>query len=530
VSLSQLFQAGEECPGSPGSIMSEFTLDLNQIDLGAPAAERDIRRGLEHYFVESEAFRRVSNGSKTIVIGNRGSGKSAIFQMMAARASKQKSAVVIELAPEDYSYELLKQSMLAEGEGSWMKHGAYAVAWKYLILVSVMKALAKDADRMPRNSAIGQISRYVRDQHYVADQSKLSALISYLKRLEGVKIGKYEAGLKTRELEKLYRLEEIAGLLPALEKVLKSRRVMVFVDELDRGWDASEDAQGFVAGLFQACLSVNEISDNLTVYMSLRQELYENIPALYEDAQKYRDLIETVTWSEEGLRRLLCERLRYSIASNIRWQREIDAMRLPDVEVWGLLFEETLSYRRSKSFNYIVDRTLYRPREIIQFCGQVVDEARDRSAPLPLDYASITSAERVYSEDRGKDIAAEFRFQYPGLLRIFEAFRGLPFTLEREHLEELCIEVLVQPWVTEQEYPWLQNQEPDALIEALWKVGFLRAQAVGGIKGQTRSGSSYLGVHQAASLNIPSIGRFQVHPMFRSWLSMRAPKGTKPAA
>lgn len=507
--------------------MSEFVLDIDKVQLGAPAAERDIARGLEHYFVESEAFRRVSSGSKTIVIGNRGAGKSAIFQVMAARAKKRKSAIVIELAPEDYSYELLQQSMLAESQGSWVKHGAYAVAWKYLIYVSVMKSLAKDAERQAKSSATGQISRYVRDNHYLADQGKLSALISYLKRLEGVKVGKYEAGLKTRELEKLYRLEEIAGLFPALEKALESRKVIVLVDELDRGWDASEDAQAFVAGLFQACVSVNELSPNLTVYMSLRQELYENIPALYEDAQKFRDLIETVTWDERGLRKLICERLRYSISESHSWSRASEPRKWSDETVWSALFEETLSYRRSNSFNYIVDRTLYRPRELIQFCGQVVDGARNSATPQPIDYSSISSAERIYSEDRGKDIAAEFRFQYPGLLKIFETFRGKTFTMDRHELEEHCLGILLEPWVSGQEYPWLAAEEPETLLEALWKVGFLRAQAVGGIKGQTRSGSAYLGVYQAASLNIASIGRFQVHPMFRSWLSMREPKSAR---
>ncbi|WP_213420547.1 hypothetical protein, partial [Bacillus subtilis] len=106
-----------------------------------------------------------------------------------------------------------------------------------------------------RKNSLAAIKRYIRDNHYAGQPSKLSWLISYLKRIEGVKIGKYEASLKARELEKLYKLEEIEHLLPHLEKVLQSKRVVVLVDELDRGWDASEDAQAFVAGLFQACLS-----------------------------------------------------------------------------------------------------------------------------------------------------------------------------------------------------------------------------------------------------------------------------------
>jgi len=46
------------------------------VDFGAPAAERDIERGLEEYFVESEAYNRVRSGTKRILIGGRGIGKA----------------------------------------------------------------------------------------------------------------------------------------------------------------------------------------------------------------------------------------------------------------------------------------------------------------------------------------------------------------------------------------------------------------------------------------------------------------------
>ena len=117
--------------------------DRGKLDLGAPAAERDIKKGLAAYFIESDDFNRVQRGEKLVVVGNRGVGKSAIFQVLAQR-ERAVGTFVIELAPEDYSYELLSRSMVPEHGGSWAKLGAYAVAWKYLIYVLVMQELAKD--------------------------------------------------------------------------------------------------------------------------------------------------------------------------------------------------------------------------------------------------------------------------------------------------------------------------------------------------------------------------------------------------
>ncbi|WP_306214611.1 P-loop ATPase, Sll1717 family [Actinoplanes sp. RD1] len=507
----------------------DLSLDLAALDLGAPAAERDIQRGLEHYFVESEAFKRVSDRTKTIILGNRGSGKSAIFKMLAARERRIRHVHVVELAPEDYSYELLRETMLREAEGSWAKLGAYAVAWKYLIYVMVMKSVAQDMPKSMSKGPAGKVLRYVRDNHAHGQHSKLSALVSYLKRLEGIKIGPYEAGLRAKELERLYRLEEIHHLLPALQEILVKEKVIVLVDELDRGWDASEDAKAFVAGLFQACMSINELSPRLTVYMSLRQELYDNIPSLYEDAQKYRDMIEVLNWNESGLQQLIARRVRHSLED--RKVSEAYVRSLTDDGLWGLLFQETLDYRKSKSFGYMIDRTLYRPRELIQLCQQAIDSARGSDTPAPLGYAVLSEAERRYSEERAKDIAAEYRFEYPNLLEVFEVFRGHSYHFDREELELLCLELVLDEKIKNPEtLKWLEHLDPSAIIDVLWRVGFLRARAVGGIKAQRRSGSSYLGPHQVSNLSIATITQFQVHPMFRSYLGMKEPKGTSTRA
>ncbi|WP_149257357.1 hypothetical protein [Actinomadura sp. K4S16] len=42
---------------------------LDVLDFGTPSAERDISRGLEKYFVESAAYRRVRSGAKTEASG-----------------------------------------------------------------------------------------------------------------------------------------------------------------------------------------------------------------------------------------------------------------------------------------------------------------------------------------------------------------------------------------------------------------------------------------------------------------------------
>lgn len=170
----------------------------------------------------------------------------------------------------------------------------------------------------------------------------------------------------------------------------------------------------------------------------------------------------------------------------------------------------------------MVDRTLYRPREIIEFGARVIEVAQDRGdGGFPIDY-SILRAELGYSQARIQDIAAEYRFQYPGLDSVFEVFRGSQYLMDRNALEVVCVDLATGEAPTrDATRRWLDELEPDALIEVLWQVGFLRARAVGGIKARRRSGSSYLGPHQVSNLSLHNISQFQVHQMFRSHLGMK---------
>ena len=227
--------------------------------------------------------------------------------------------------------------------------------------------------------------------------------------------------------------------------------------------------------------------------------------------QKYRDIIETIRWDEDSLLAVVSKRIRYSVPG---------LMDLNDEGCWDVVFANTLQYRKTKSFNYMIDRTLYRPREIIQFCTDALEESRKQSIQH-IDYSVISAAELEYSNARMKDIAAEYRFQYPGLESLFEVFRGRPYTLDRSEMEYVCLGICTGELRVSQDASWVLQQEPDYLIDLLWHIGFLRAYAVGGLKALRRSGSSYLGPHQVSMLNLRTISRFQVHPMFRSVLGMK---------
>lgn len=271
--------------------------------------------------------------------------------------------------------------------------------------------------------------------------------------------------------------------------------------------------------MFQACVQINRLHENLRVYISLRQELYADIPALSDDTQKYRDTLDTIRWSEESLLKLITKRIRYSAEQ--KKYRHLD--KFDDLACWGWVFAAPPGGSVRDSFAYMIDRTLYRPREIIHFCTrvvQVVKATHGNAVALPLPFTAIMSAERVYSSERAEDIAGEYSHQYPGLLSIFEIFRGRSQAFERQTLQVLCLELATGGIPTDEKTSsWLRDRDPDDLIDILWHVGFLVAQPVGDTRPINDVGS-FLGAHQAPYLNLAAAQFFRVHPMFWAYLGL----------
>lgn len=472
--------------------------------LGAPAAERDT--ALKGNFVESETFRSLINGRCKILIGNRGAGKSALFEMYASHFKGQKKCSVIYIKPENYSYEMLQETLAKELDGAWAKQGSYAASWKYVLMCAAMTE-ARDKFSNSKDPSFKKVDGFLRKKFKQDTPDMLNDLLAYMKRFEEMKIGQGSVGLKADSLQGLYRLSELDGLQKHFETLLSEVKISFLIDELDRGWDGSEDARLFVAGLFQAVMSLNEISPHFSVLISIRRELYDNIPEIFDDAQKYRDLVRIVEWDESGLKSIAAKRI--ISASKL-------APQTSDDEAWSQLFAPTLAYRKSDSFKYIVDRTLLRPREIIQFCNECIVAHGDRAELI--DYDSISEAERRYSDDRFTDVCSEYRFQYPHLADVMNMFRGRVYRFSKSELTSFAADIILEK---ESFIPWLAAMNESDLINVLWKVGFIRGHAVGGQKSISRSGSRWVGSYTPGSYTPDMFDSLQVHPLFRSHLNMK---------
>jgi hypothetical protein len=69
-------------------------------------------------------------------------------------------------------------------------------------------------------------------------------------------------------------------------------------------------------------------------------------------------LIEVIKWDKASLLNLMAKRIEYSFP---------ELQKASPEEWWRAIFMRKFEQGRFYSFYYLIERTLYRPREIIQF-------------------------------------------------------------------------------------------------------------------------------------------------------------------
>ncbi|MDU7525262.1 MAG: hypothetical protein E7K72_28510, partial [Roseomonas mucosa] len=104
---------------------------LSKIDLGSPTAENETQK-LDYYFVETAEFARALRAEGAIVIGRKGSGKSAIYFQIAQNVARDRRKCVVDLRPASHNLSEMREAILSVVSSGVFDH-TIAAFWQYII-------------------------------------------------------------------------------------------------------------------------------------------------------------------------------------------------------------------------------------------------------------------------------------------------------------------------------------------------------------------------------------------------------------
>lgn len=125
---------------------------LEEVDLGDLAAENEII-GLESYFVPTGQANIARHGRARLVVGRKGSGKTAIFYSVREDVFRRRTHLVLYLKPEGHQFKELRETVIDRlGEG--LAEHTMVAFWNYILLAELARRIVDDWPHARHDSSL----------------------------------------------------------------------------------------------------------------------------------------------------------------------------------------------------------------------------------------------------------------------------------------------------------------------------------------------------------------------------------------
>lgn len=186
----------------------------------------------------------------------------------------------------------------------------------------------------------------------------------------------------------------------------------VLIDRLDENWVEEDIRYHLIRALLETSKDFQRVR-RCKIVVSLRQDLLDRVFETTRDAgfqeEKMRSNILEIRWTEPQLQELLDKRVNLLIKR--RYTKD-------DVSSLDILPSKI---GKQTPLEYLVERTLKRPRDLIHFFNLCIENSEGQSL---VTGASVKKAESQYSSERLRFLGDEWFSDYPDLLEWTRILRG----------------------------------------------------------------------------------------------------------
>jgi Cdc6-like AAA superfamily ATPase len=463
--------------------------------LGDLRAEFD-HRMLQSAFLETADYKTlIDTTDRPIVVGRRGTGKSALAYQLEKHWRSASHTDTIALAPTEEQIIGLR-GLMPEFYGSkysMIRAGA-RTAWRYALLAETAHALTRHYKFM--HVASPHLLRRHADG-WVTLGSDLAMRLRKKLLQVGVLI---DASTRISEIPALLEVNQLQDAVNDALTELK-HSVVIMIDRVDEGYEPDELGVALVDALVLAAIDMNSRVDQVRVTLFLRDNMARAVEQLDPD---YSRNIEGQTlrlhWEEGQLFSMICNRLRLAFG--------IEAES--DLKVWNRCTARGLEGR--DGFKKCLRLTLYRPRDILALLNDAFHVAARENRQQIIDNDVEQTAQQI-SRNRLDDLYKEYSVILPGLRQHASSFAQGPPEMtvaEAYTLVDRGSDALKADEAAAQTFTLLNS--PSDIGNALYSVGFL------GVKDPATTVTAFCHDGRMLDRSLKDSDRVMIHPCY--WMAL----------
>jgi hypothetical protein len=453
--------------------MSKKFIFRNNQTIGAAHAESD-KHFLGSCFIDTGDIDILTNckDHRCIIAGRTGSGKSAIITKIEEREEN-----MIRIRPEALALTYISNSGVINFliDVGVKLDLFYKLLWKHIFVVEVLKRrfhITEETNNgflyrlwqlVPKNKHHEQAINYLKtwgESFWKETEYRVKEVTSKFESDVTASVGvtipqsislnasgarklteeqREEVVHRAQEVVNRVQIADLSRVIELLGEVLlkdTGKKFFIIIDKLDEDWVEDRIRFRLLRALIETTNDFDNIA-NLKIIFAMRNDLLDRVYRYTRSAgfqeEKYRTRTLQIKWNRPELIKLLDSRISLLIREQYTTQVVTHKDVLPDY------------IGNRKTIEYMLDRTLMRPRDIIMYFNECIKQSSGQAMISP---KAIKEAEGVYSRERIRALADEWFGLYPNLLHLSNLLKQkqrvfLITELTDKELENNYLELLI---------------------------------------------------------------------------------------
>jgi hypothetical protein len=366
----------------------------------------------------------------------------------------------ISLNPEDLALSYLANSNILQFVASiGVKVDVlFRLLWRHALIVEILRSHFKIVDKAhkkwffewfgrdrERDERHGRARAYLDqwgDKFWETTEVRVRELIKtiedQIKESVGLHAGVLELGVsqqgnigererteivqRAQEVVNKVQIRELSTIIELLDAILDDpqKKYFIVIDRLDEDWVEDSLRLRLIRALIETVKDFRKV-DNAKVVIALRSDLIARVFRQTRDAgfqeEKYESLYLRMRWTKARLSELLDLRLSQLVRRRYSPKGAVSLVELLPANIKS----GPGKGRKESGVDFLISRTLMRPRDAISFLNQIIRQSEGR-AVFSVD--TLRYAEGEHSRDRLKALQVEWHSLYPELITVATALLG----------------------------------------------------------------------------------------------------------
>lgn len=362
-----------------------FTDEIVQKLFGNEAAEDEAFDRLQSYYLKGDTHSKVvADLPLRIVVGHKGIGKSAIFKM-GLNEDLQKSRLAILIKPDDIADLGKTTEDPLQTIRDWKIGLSKIIATKALQSLGMMDE--SDLLSSPLNIA-GKV---------------LSFLTETFKK----------------------RISENIDILPAqkkiAEKFLLHSKIVIYIDDLDRGWQSRKEDINRISALLIAVRDMSSETPGINFKISLRSDVYYLVRTSDESTDKIESSVIWHKWTNQEILILLIKRIEsfFNRDVNLEILKKTRPRHLAHYldPIFDPRFNSSGKWENIPTYRMLMSLIRQRPRDLVKLCTLAARDAFSKNDSI-INTTHFKSIFEEYSQGRMQDTINEYKSELPAIERL----------------------------------------------------------------------------------------------------------------